>query len=285
MTKCRVFWVFQTTTNCGIKSDIQIQLSSAQAGQLCYKKRMKKLLLGCLLLITACQTATPFPTSLPSSTETPLPTPIPVTVTPEPTPTPQPSPTPFPRYFTNEFDASLTGWVTLQANNDSNPNLKTENSALILQLDFPFTWLYTLYGAEDYADVRIDTQFQNRAGSPASIGLICRYSETDGWFEFNISTDGTYNILYGKWLTVGIADYLPVTDDGASKLIEPSGATQTIGLTCSDTTLSLYINETILRRVDVARYELTEGRVGITASSFENIPIVAAFDWVKVSEP
>lgn len=247
---------------------------------------MKKLfLIGCLILITACQTTTPIPTSLPSPTETPLPTPIPVTVTPEPTPTPQPSATPLPRYFTHEFDSSLTGWITLQANKDSIPNTKTENSALILQLDFPFTWLYALYSPEEYTDVRIDTQFQNRGGSPSSIGLICRYSETDGWFEFNVSTDGTYNILYGKWLTVGIADYLPVTDDGSSKLIQPSGATQTIGLICSDNTLSLYINETILRRVDVARYELTEGKVGFTASAFENVPILAAFDWVKINEP
>ena len=28
-----------------------------------------------------------------------------------------------------------------------------------------------------------------------------------------------------------------------------------------------------------------EGKVGITASSFENTPVIAAFDWVKVSEP
>lgn len=245
---------------------------------------MKKLLLGCLILITACQPATQTPVPLTSPTETLFPTPIPVTVTPELTSTPEPSSTPLPRLFTNEFDSSLTGWVTLQANNDSNPNIKTENSALILQLDSPFTWLYALYGAEDYNDIRIDTQFQNRAGSPSSIGLICRYSETDGWYEYNISTDGTYNVLYGKWLTVGIAAYLPITD-GSSKEIQPSGATQQIGLTCSGTTLSLFINETILRRVDVARFELTEGKVGITASSFENIPVVAAFDWVKVGEP
>jgi len=247
---------------------------------------MKRLLLIGFLILTACQNATSTPAPFSSPTKTPPPTPIPVTFTPEPTATQtfEPSPTALPRFFTNELDSSLAGWVTLQANNDSNPNIKTENSALLLQLDTPFTWLYALYSSEDYADVRIDTQFQNRAGSPSSIGLICRYSETDGWFEYNISTDGTYNLLYGKWLTVGIADYLPITD-GSSKEIQPSGATQQIGLTCSDTTLSLLINETLLRRVDVARYELVEGKVGITASSFENTPIIAAFDWVKVSEP
>ncbi|WKZ47248.1 MAG: hypothetical protein QY306_15660 [Anaerolineales bacterium] len=252
---------------------------------------MKKLFLGCLLLITACQTSTPtlapetsfFPTS------TPLPTLAstqgqPASPTPEPTQTFEPSPTALPRFFTNEFDSSLAGWVILQAGNDSVPAVNTANSSLLLQMDSPFTWLYALYGPEEYADVQIDTKFQNMAGSPASAGLICRYDDEQGWFEFNVSTDGTYNILYGKWLSVGVADYLPVTDGGASPLIQPSGAAQTIGLLCEGNTLTLFVNETVLRRVDVERFGLADGKVGMTASSYENVPIVVSFDWVKVGE-
>ena len=97
----------------------------------------------------------------------------------------------------------------------------------------------------------LDTQFTNSALSPASMGLVCRYSEENGWLEYNISTDGTYNVLYGKWLSVGIADYLPVMD-GSSKEIGQSGEPQKIGLTCTDTTLGLYINDKLVRRVDVS---------------------------------
>jgi hypothetical protein len=246
---------------------------------------MKKILLiGCLILITACQTTTPTPASLPSPTATVPPTPIPFTPTPEPTATLALSPTPFPRFFTDEFDSSLAGWVILQAGNESVPNTKTENSNLILQMDSPFSWLYAIYDAQDYANVRIDAQFTNQAGSPASMGLICRYSEEEGWFEYNVSTDGSYNLLYGSWLAVGIADYLPITD-GPSNLIRPSGSPQLIGLACSDTALALYINDTIVRNVDVTNYGLTEGKVGITASSFENTPVVVVLERVIVSEP
>lgn len=246
---------------------------------------MKKLLLGCLLLITACQpTATPTPVAPLFPTATLLPTPIPATDTPAPTPTTEPSPTPLPRLFTNEFDSSLAGWVILQGGNEATPNIKTENSNLILQMDSPFTWVYAVYGAQDYDDIRIDARFSNQAGSPASIGLICRYSDTDGWLEYNISSDGTYNVLYGQWLASGIADYLPVLS-ASSNAIQPSGASQEIGLICSGTTLSLFIDQTLIRSVDVGRFELGGGKVGVTASSFENIPVIAAFDWVKVSEP
>jgi len=246
----------------------------------------KILLIGCLILITACQStsAGQTETPAPSPTATVPPTPIPFTPTPESTATLALSPTPFPRFFTDEFDSSLAGWVILQAGNESVPNTKTENSNFIMQMDSPFSWLYAIYGAQDYANVRIDAQFTNQAGSPSSMGLICRYSEENGWFEYNVSTDGSYNLLYGSWLAVGIADYLPITD-GSSNLIQPSGAPQLIGLLCSDTALALYINDTIIRNVDVTNYGLTEGSVGITASSYENTPVVVALERVTVSEP
>lgn len=249
---------------------------------------MKKLLIGCLLLIAACQSPanapTPEATLFTTATVPASPTPVPVTDTPAPTPTLEFTPTPLPRLFTNEFDSSLAGWTILQAGNDAVPIIKTENSSLILQMDSPFVWAYAIYDSQDYNDIRIDARFTNQAGSPASIGLICRYSETDGWLEYNVSTDGTYNVLYGQWLATGIADYLPVLS-ASSSVIQSSGSSQEIGLICSGTTLSLFIDQTLIRSVDVSRFELTSGKVGITASSFENIPVIAAFDWVKISEP
>jgi len=246
---------------------------------------MKKLLIGCLLLISACQSAatpTPVPPLFPTATLTP--TLIPVTNTSAPTPTLEVTATPLPRLFTNEFDSSLAGWVILQAGNEATPNIKTENSNLILQMDSPFTWVYAVYGAQDYENIRIDAKFANQGGGPASVGLICRYSESDGWLEYNISTDGTYSVLYGKWLSSGIADYLPILSS-SSNAIQPSGTSQEIGLICSDTFLSLFIDQTLIRRVDASSYKLATGKVGITASSFENTPVIAVFDWVKVSDP
>jgi hypothetical protein len=247
---------------------------------------MKKLfLIGCLILIAGCApAATPTPLAPLFPTETPLPTPVPVTYTPAPTSTPEPTATPFPRFFTSEFDGSLAGWVILQAGNESVPNITVENSRLLFQMDAPYTWVYGLYGTHDYEDIRVDTKFVNNALSPASIGLICRYSETDGWFEYNVTTDGTYNLLYGKWLSTGVTEYLPILD-GSSNAIQQSGAEQTIGMICSGTTVSMLIDDTIIRNSDVSRFELASGKVGITASSYENVPVIAAFDWVTVREP
>jgi hypothetical protein len=248
---------------------------------------MKKLLLIGFILLAACQPVVATPTSIPVTATIPAsqtPTFVPVTNTPEPTATQTLEPTPLPRFFTNEFDSALTSWTILQTGNETAPVVKTENSSLMLQMDAPFVWAYAVYDAQAYENIRIDARFANQAGSPASIGLICRYSETEGWLEYNISTDGTYSLLYGHWLATGIASYLPIMD-GSSNLIQPSGAAQEISMVCSGTTVSLLVNQTIVRNADVSRYELTAGKIGITVSSFENTPVIAAFEWVRVSEP
>jgi hypothetical protein len=246
---------------------------------------MKKLLVGLFIFITACQPAaspTPVETLLPTATVPP--SPIPFTETPAPTSTPEPSPTPFPRFFTTEFDSTLEGWAILQAGNDAIPNVLVENSRLLVQMDSHFTWVYSLFGAHEYDNVRLTTKFVNNAMTPASAGLICRYSESDGWLEYNVSSDGTYNVLYGKWLANGIANYMPILD-GVTNQIQQSGMEQQIGLICSGPTLTLLIGDTVIRNADVSRFGLGSGKVGVTAASYENTPVIVSFDWLSVGEP
>ncbi len=249
---------------------------------------MKKLFLGLLLLLlTACQTAAPSPSPSPAPTATlpASPTPAPASPTPAPptlTP-PPPNPTPLPRYYTHEFDSPLAGWEVLQAGSETTPNVTAEGGALRLQMDVPYAWLYALYSAEEYSDVYLETEYINSALTPAAAGLICRYSETEGWLEYNVLTDGTYNVLYGKWLDNGIADYTPLLD--GTTQVKQSGDLQQIALTCSGTTLYLHLNGNIIRSVNVEQFNLPAGKVGLTASSFENAPVIAVFQRLTINEP
>jgi len=246
---------------------------------------MKKIILvGCLAFITACQTTTPTTETSYFSSATLPPSPIPNTPTPELTFTPAPSLTPLPRYFTTNFESSLAGWVVLQAGNQSVPNVVTEEGTLRMEMDSAYTWLYALYGPEDYNEVHIETEYVSNALNPSSAGLLCRYSEENGWLEFNVVSDGNYNVLFAKWLSPGIAEYTPVTD-GPSAEIGRSGEIQTIGLTCLETTMQLYINGSLIRNIDISRFEFTEGKVGLAASSYENTPIIITFRSMAVSEP
>jgi hypothetical protein len=195
-----------------------------------------------------------------------------------------PTATALPRFFTEEFDGQLPEWAVLQSNHDSIPQTRIEQGTLTFDLEVPYQWAYAIIGAERYTDVRIDTTVQSRGTSPEAFGLLCRYSEANGWYEFNVSGDGDYTVLFGQWLAPGVANYAPIASD-SSEYLKPGGAQNEVGLSCQGDTLWLYINGKLFRKIDVSRFGLKDGRLGLAAASFENVPVTAAFDWVRVSAP
>jgi hypothetical protein len=243
------------------------------------------LLIICLLP-SGCQTATetPAPISTPTATRL-VPTPVPATPTPAFTPSPTLTPEPPPRFFTEEFDTVPAHWSTLSASGDSG-RIETlnQNGKLIFELYNPNAWLYTIYGAQAYDTVHIEASIESSGSNVNYMGLICSYDEQAGWFEFNISSDGSYTVLYGHWLGEGIASYIPIAN-GDSEYIHVGNGTNEMGLDCLGDALQLYINGKLFRKLDVSRFDLTGGKVGFAVASFEELPVVLAFDWVKVSEP
>jgi hypothetical protein len=247
---------------------------------------MKKLflLIGCLVLISACQNA---PATTPAGeTSTPIaPTPTPppsATATMTFTPAPTLTPTPVPLFFTDEFNSDLGAWVSFQTGGEETPSVKLENDFLQIDFSTPNTWYYAIHNAHEYSSVFVSAEF---SGTPTgSLGVICNYDESKGWYEFNIASDGTYNILFGQWLVEGIAQYTPITNE-KSEYLKDGNLGYEIGLTCQNNILLPQINGKLFRKVDVTRFGLTEGKIGIDASSFNEVPMVATFDWIKVEEP
>jgi len=245
---------------------------------------MKKLffLLGCLILSTACQhaPATPQAESTPiAATQTP---PAPATATMTVIPTSTTAPTLVPLFFTEEFNTDLAAWASFQTGGAQAPSVDLENNVLRVDFVSPNTWYYAIHNAHEYSNVFVSAKF---SGTPSgSIGVICDYSESNGWYEFNLASDGTYSVLFGQWLADGIAQYTPIAID-TTEYLKAENLDYEIGLACQETILLLHINGKLFRKLDVTHYGLTQGKIGINASSFEETPMIAIFDWVKVSEP
>jgi len=242
---------------------------------------MKKILLVCLILITACQSADPESVAESTPTATIQPPPETATATGTFTPAPTFTPTPIPMYFTEEFNMDLNAWDSFVTGGDTTPTVNIANDMLRLDIPSPHTWYYAVNNSHEYKNVSVSAKFT--ATPSGSVGLICRYSKS-GWYEFNLASDGTYSILLGQLLAGGIAQYTPIATDSTNYL-QAGNLNYEIGLTCQENTLLMYINGTLLRNKDVSNYALPEGRIGINAASFQEVPMNATFDWVKVSEP
>ena len=246
-------------------------------------KRSSLLIFALSIFLFACQPkikSTPSrstPLGLPA-TQTVAPT-LEATATLEPTETPIPALAP--RDFTEEFDSSSPYWSTFGTNNIV-PDVQVQNGFLVFNLTKSNTWADTIYSGQDYQDVRVDAQGEVRVGTDGTVGIVCRYSQANGWYEFNIYTDQSYMLMYGQWLSPGIARYTPLHRVGAEKI--KAGANQ-IALVCQGDILTPYINNVRMPVYEDNKVGLKDGNIGLTASSFADIPFVAAFDCVKVSEP
>jgi hypothetical protein len=244
---------------------------------------MKKyILLGSLILITACQNIPQTPQAESTPTVA-LPTqPEPATATVTFTSAPTLTATPVPLYFTDDFNAAdTTAWTSFQTGGETLPTLRIENGLLRFDLSSPDSWYYAIHSSHDYEDVNVAAKFD---GPPSgSTGLICRYSES-GWYEFNISSDGTYNVLFGQLLGEGIANYLPIASD-PTEYLTPGLMDYEIGLICQENFLSLFINGKLFRKLDVTRFALSEGKAGVSTASFKDVPAIVTLDWFKVSAP
>jgi hypothetical protein len=242
---------------------------------------MKRFLLGCFLLITACQSTTPFPVKETTSTATPQPQPEPATATITFTAAPTFSPTPVPLYFTDDFDTPDTSsWGTFQTGGASASTLRIENGLLRFDLSAPDSWYNAIHITHEYEDINLTAKF---SGPPSgSAGLICRHSES-GWYEFNIASDGTYSVLFGQSLGDGIASYQPIANF-ASEYLTAGVMDYEIGLTCLQNQLSLFINGKLIRNFDVSRFALTGGKNGIAVAYFKDASAIVTFDWFRVAE-
>lgn len=237
------------------------------------------ILIGLAIFLTACNIGTQPPTAEPTATQTLLPTLPPATATETLTftPTSNPTPEPPPYYFTDEFTSASPYWDFLQTGGHNLPSTTFENDSLHIEISTPDTWMIGIYNANTYNNIFIKTKAN--LTPTGSFGLICRHSE-NGWYEFNIYSDKTYNLVYGKQLTEGIAKYIPLST-GFSAHITPSSE---IGLHCQDNFLLLYVDNNLVKRIDVTNYGLGEGQIGITASSVLEAPVSINFEWIQVNQ-
>jgi hypothetical protein len=192
------------------------------------------------------------------------------------------------QYFTEEFDNGYADWslYNVTGSKDTNTDglkLETNNSRLVFDFSTKYLYSYLLYQPYTYSDVAVEARVENRGTNNNNISLICRYSD-EGWYEFNIANNGLYNILYGSSTKDGTVGYTKLADGGSNK-IKSGKDINTYKIICKGRKLTLYINGNETRSLDDNQYVLRDGKVGISASSFKDLPVKVEYDWVKISEP
>ena len=185
-------------------------------------------------------------------------------------------------YFIEEFEEGLDSWTYfLMDGDESKMDLYTDNGRLIFDLQGRNQWVYVLYDEFTYSDVRIDVYAENLGKNTNNVSLICNYSDRFGWYEFNISNGGLYNILIHSELDGG---YISLANGGSTNIRIGRDANVYTAV-CTGNQLSLYINGILEREFVDRKYNLREGQIGLSVSSFEALPILVEVDYFAISQP
>lgn len=194
------------------------------------------------------------------------------------------------QFFTEEFDTALSSdWETLTVTGSDKADadkvtVEPKDGRLIWDFESEYVYYYLFYTAFEYEDVRIDVRADNRGKNNNSISLICRYDPEVGWYEFNIANNGLYNIIYAEVNSNGKIGYKTITDGGSNDIKQGKDVNE-YGISCKGDELTLYINGEEVKSLPERKYSLQSGRVGVSVSSFNVLPILIEMDWIKISEP
>jgi hypothetical protein len=185
-------------------------------------------------------------------------------------------------YFIEEFEGDLSSWsYFLMSGDESKMDLYADYGRLIFDLQGRDQWVYFLYDEYIYSDVRIDVYAENLGKNTNNVSLICNYSDRFGWYEFNISNGGLYDIYIYSELDGG---YISLAS-GGSKNVRIGRDVNVYTAICQGNKLSLYINNVFEREFVDTKYNLREGLVGLSVSSFDVLPILVEVDYFAISQP
>ena len=185
-------------------------------------------------------------------------------------------------YFIEEFDGDLSSWsYFLMSGDESKMDLYADYGRLIFDLQGRNQWVYFMYDEFTYSNVRIDVYAENLGKNTNNVSLICNYSDRFGWYEFNISNGGLYNLYIYSELDGG---YYSLAS-GGSKNVRIGRDVNIYTAICTGNRLSLYINGFLEKEFVDTKYNLREGQVGLSVSSFDVLPILVEIDYIAISQP
>lgn len=192
-------------------------------------------------------------------------------------------------YFKEEFNTDvLSDWTNFITVDDpksdkSKAKVTIENNKLVFTMEDTYLYSYLIYDKQTYGDVRVEVSADNRGKNNNNVSLICRYSD-DGWYEFNIASNGLFNILAYDAKGIVHKGYNALVTDG-STAIKMGKETNVYVAVCSGRTLQLYINGEESASFTDNKYGFSNGKVGLSVSSFNVYPIIVEFEYFDIQKP
>lgn len=188
-------------------------------------------------------------------------------------------------YYT-DFDGAgdwEDGWIHFSLPDVDYTTFKS-NGTMRVEVPEQYTSVYLIYDdlffERDYADVFVETKFQNLGTHNINnISVLCRASD-QGWYEFSMLSGGLWYIY--KYIASN-NQFVVIKDGGIPNL--DYDAPHTIAAECLDDTLTFYFDGEPLRNGSIRDTQFREGQTGISVYADEWANVIVEFDYFGVAVP
>ncbi|MBI5290623.1 MAG: serine/threonine protein kinase [Chloroflexi bacterium] len=217
-------------------------------------------------LMNVVSTSTPVPTDTPFPTETPIPIPtdteVPIVVA---TTISIGS-----DLFYDDFSDPNSGWSTFSSDTGAAGYTNDEMSLVATNTD----WFVWSTAPDTYSDIVVTVTATTLSTTDTTFGIMCFYQDSDNYNYLALDATGRYAILRydsagDTWLTSG-------GDWATSPYITPYAGTYSLGATCGNGMLELYVDGTLIDSAFDSTF--TSGQVGVFVWSGKQGNAEVAFD-------
>lgn len=212
-------------------------------------------------------------------------------VMPDPTEEPaQPEPTEEPaapasqQFFTENFDQDPQWNYFLTSGDEDKTKVEFSSGLMTFNLQALDTYVYYMYEAFTYRDVRVDIRAENRGKNNNNVSLVCRASDDEGWYEFSTEGGGLWYLYAVVPGSDGKLRYNTIDSGGVLSLRQGKEVNE-FTMICKGNEIQLLVNDVEIKKIKENKYALRDGFVGFNISSLNVTPIIVEVDWFKISEP
>lgn len=159
----------------------------------------------------------------------------------------------------DDFSSDSSGWGT---GTDSNSSVEYANGGLQMQVYTANYVTWSTMGLDPYDNVHIEVSVKNEStDSKAFYGIVCNeMGSTENFYYVGISPDGYYAFVKSQMIQDD--EFLK---EGQSDLISAASGSVRLGLDCTGSSLTLYVNGQQIDSVSDSTY--TSGVIGLFAST------------------
>ena len=169
---------------------------------------------------------------------------------------------------------------------ESQVNMSINSGVLAVQLspyEDKIPWVHMINEDFSYSDVQVEVVATNSGNNANGVSLVCQYSDR-GWYEFVVSNAQLYAIYAFDAVGSVQPGYFEMAA-GGSPAVKSGHVSNVYTAVCNGSELTLLVNGTPVKSITDTRYNFTEGKVGIGATSPQMLPVDIQFESVTVSAP